>query len=111
MNINMTIRCALILLYLFVGSVAAAYIAAIAFFLVNKTMPNELAIDTWYLYWNAYSRDPVQHKRLIASGIASLAIVYGVPLLLLAKHRATRRSLHGDARWATESEIRKAGLL
>ena len=108
---NSTAKVAFILVYVCVGFVAAAYIAALAYFLVNKTMPNGIAMDTWHRNWTVYSADPVQHKRLIGSAILALVAVYGVPLIVLTKLIGRPRSLHGDARWATEGEIRKVGLL
>lgn len=108
---NSTVKAAFILVYVCIGFVAAAYIAALAYFLMNKTMPTDVAMDTWYRYWTVYSADPIQRKRLIGSAFGALVVVYGVPLVLLTKLMGRPRSLHGDARWATEGEIRKAGLL
>lgn len=108
---NRTAKATFILLYVCVGFVAAGYIAALAYFLVNKTMPTDLAADTWYRYWTVYSVDPVQHKRLVGSAFVALSLVYGAPLVLVSNLMRRPRSLHGDARWATEREIRNAGLL
>ena len=105
------IKIAFICAYVCAGVIAAAYIAVLAYFLLNKTMPGDLAVDTWLEYWNAYSGDPVQHKRLLSSLFAALALVYGVPIALLLKFMNRPRSLHGDARWAAEDEIKDAGLL
>ncbi len=108
---NTTVKILLFLAYACGGLVAAAYLAAVAYFLINKAIPAEIGIDTWYRYWTAYSSDPLQHGRLVGSAIFALAVVYGAPLVILAKFTASPRSLHGDARWATESEVKKAGLL
>jgi type IV secretion system protein VirD4 len=93
------------------GLAASAYVAGHLFFLVNKTIPRDIHIDTWYRYWAAYSTHPVQRHRLLVSGAAAPALVIGLPLLLHLKHRRRPRLLHGDARWATTAEIRQAGLL
>ena len=92
------------------GFFVAEYVAGVAYFLVNKTSPADVAVDTWRSYWHWYSDDPVQRKRLqVAAGLAAL-LVYGAPLLLYARTRGTSRSLHGDARFARASEIHRAGL-
>lgn len=100
-----------VLVYLVAGFFAAQYIAGGAYYLVNKTMPTEISLDTWFQYWNGYSTDPVQRKRLQMAAVIAGVIVYLVPLLVINAVRTKTRSLHGDARWATASEIRKAGLL
>jgi type IV secretion system protein VirD4 len=102
---------AAVLVYVVAGFFAAEYIAGGAYFLVNKTMPVDITLDTWLQYWNAYGTDPVQKKRLQMAAIVAGVIVYLVPLLILNAVRIKTRSLHGDARWATAGEIRKAGLL
>jgi type IV secretion system protein VirD4 len=58
-----------------------------------------------YAYY--YGRVPVLRKRLWVSSAGGLALVVfsGLPLLL-----PRRRSLHGDARWATRAEIARAGV-
>jgi type IV secretion system protein VirD4 len=93
------------------GLVASAYVAGHLFFLVNKTIPRDIHIDTWCRYWAAYRVHPVQRHRLLVSGAAAPALVIALPLLLHLKHRRRPRLLHGDARWATTAEIRQAGLL
>jgi type IV secretion system protein VirD4 len=98
-------------IYLLVGAVGVAYLAAALYFLVNKVMPASLAMDTWWRYWNAYRHDPVQSHRLIGSAVLAIGAVYVAPLALVLSQLRHKRSLHGDARWATEGEIRKAGLL
>ena len=93
------------------GIVASAYTAGGLFYLANKTIPRDIGPDTWYRFWTAYRAHPVQRGRLLFSGIAAPCLVVGLPLLLHLRHRHRPRPLHGDARWATVSEIRKAGLL
>ena len=93
------------------SAVAIAYLAGALFYLVNKTMPTHMQIDTWYRYWQAYQDDPVQSRRLLGSLAAATLTVCALPLGAMLKLTAQTRALHGDARWATEREIRKAGLL
>lgn len=93
------------------GLLACAYLAGYLFYLINKTIPHDIEIDTWLRYWEAYRDHPVQGKRLLISGIAAPALAIGLPLALHLSHRRRPRPLHGDARWATTAEIRQAGLL
>lgn len=99
-----------VLAYIVAGFFLAEYLAGVAYFLVNKTSPADVGLDTWAQYWHWYSTDPVQRKRMqIGAGIAGI-LVYLVPLMIISALNNTRRSLHGDARFATASEVRKAGL-
>ncbi len=101
---------ATVLAYLIVGFVVAQYIAGVAYFLVNKTMPTKIAVGTWQSYWDWYSGDPIQRKRLQGAALLAGFIVYLVPLFIIGALRNDRRSLHGDARFARPTEVRKAGL-
>lgn len=94
-----------------VGIIVAAYIAGIAFFVLGKAMPRGIGLDTWLRYWEAYSGDPVQRHRLLLAAAIAVAFVFAAPLLAVAAMTRSGRSLHGDARWASAAEIRKAGLL
>jgi type IV secretion system protein VirD4 len=97
--------------YIVAGFFLAEYIAGVAYFLVNKSSPAEVGLDTWAQYWHWYSTDPVQRKRLqLGAGIAGV-VVYLIPLMVISAMNNNGRSLHGDARWATAGEIREAGLL
>jgi type IV secretion system protein VirD4 len=92
-------------------AVAIAYLAGLLYFLVNKVMPDHIAWNTWWRYWQAYGTDSIQRPRLIGSGIvAAIAVGLG-GLFLVMQACAKQRPLHGAARWATEAEIRAAGLL
>ncbi len=100
-----------VLVYVVVGFFAAEYLAGAVYFLVNKSVPHDITLDTWMSYWHWYGDDPVQRKRLQLSAGAAAVVVYLIPLLIVSAIGGQRRSLHGDARWATAAEIRKAGLL
>jgi type IV secretion system protein VirD4 len=91
------------------GLAGSAYLAGHVYFLLNKALPHDIDIGTWYLYWQAYSADRGQRKRLILAAVLPALLVFGLPLLMLLAPRP--RALYGDARWATEQEIREAGLL
>ncbi len=105
------IQLALVAAYVAAGSVGAAYLAAIAFFVLNKSVPRNIAFDTWLRYWGAYSADPVQGPRLLLAAAIAAFIVGAAPVLAFVATGRSGRSLHGDARWASTAEIRRAGLL
>lgn len=61
-----------------------------------------------YRYWKYWSHIPSVEWRLFVSAFCG-ATAFVAPVLVVFK--AKKRSLHGDARWATHADIRKAGLL
>jgi len=99
-----------VIAYIAVGFFAVEYAAGVAYFLVSKTAPTDVGLDTWASYWHWYSADPVQRKRLQLAGGLALFLVYVVPMLIWGATTGKRRSLHGDARFANSGEVRKAKL-
>jgi type IV secretion system protein VirD4 len=98
-----------VLLGLLLG-VAAVWllISGTAFLLMVGKDPNSADMLTLYQYWYYYRGNPVVlHKIYNACGIG-LVVVF---LPLLALLIPARKKLFGDARFASTSEIRKAGLL
>lgn len=93
------------------GTVAAFYLAGWLYFIVSKAAPVGIGMDTWLRYWDAYSGDAIQRRRLLLAMALALAAVVAIPLIAFVSQSRTGRSLHGDARWATRAEIRRAGLL
>ncbi|TCV82729.1 type IV secretory system conjugative DNA transfer family protein [Sulfurirhabdus autotrophica] len=63
---------------------------------------------TIYQYWYWYGSHTQWRDDLITSSVLSFSALL-LPLALIFK--PTPRKLHGDARWASSSEIRGAGLL
>jgi type IV secretion system protein VirD4 len=106
-----SLKICVVVVYGVLGLFAAAYLAAAIYFLINKTIPNGIDMGTWLRYWASFGHDSLQRPRLLSSAVAALLLVYIAPPLAIVKLRHARRSLHGDARWANEQEIRKAGLL
>jgi type IV secretion system protein VirD4 len=104
------IACA-ILGYLALSFVVVQYLAGVLYFLANKTLPHDVALGTWAKYWHFYSVDPIQRKRLQFAMAFALIVMLGIPLLILNAVFQKRRSLHGDARFATPGEIRKKGYM
>ena len=88
----------------------AAYLAGIVYFLLNKQSPQDIGIGTWWLYWQTYSDLSPQRKYLqLSAGLAGF-VIFVLPLLIWSSIVGKSRSLHGDARFATTTEVRRAGL-
>lgn len=96
--------------YIVVGFFLAEYIAGAVYFMVNKTAPDGITLDTWMQYWTWYSEVPVQRKRLQIAAFIGAFLVFVLPGLVISALTSKRRSLHGDARFAYASEVRNAGL-
>jgi type IV secretion system protein VirD4 len=62
---------------------------------------------TAYRYWHHYGHDEEARRWLVISATLA-AVATLLPVLFI--FRPQKRSLHGDARFAKESEIRRAGL-
>ncbi|MFP1132977.1 type IV secretory system conjugative DNA transfer family protein [Asticcacaulis sp. W401b] len=100
-----------VVLYAVLGIPATLWIAGGAFYGYHKAWPESLEITTWLDYWQAYGNDPVQRKPLQVSLVVAIAAVYVVPGLIFAQILSgPGRPLHGAARFANTTEIRKAGL-
>jgi type IV secretion system protein VirD4 len=85
-----------------------AYLGGGIFMMAQHRKFEEATPLTLYQYWVYYgSEEPVRRWLYISSGI-SLALLLAPLVFFFAP---ARRSLFGDARFATTSEIKKAGLL
>jgi len=69
---------------------------------------NDATPVTLYQYWYYYRGNPDVVRWVYIAAAASFALVFGPGLLFISPNR---KSLFGDARFATRQEIRKAGLL
>ena len=97
------------------AAVAALWIAGFVFFSLVHHNPLQAggfgyidALTDWLNGWL-----PGDGRRLAMAGVIGCAMAFGGPLVLFGIVRAQQgqRALHGSARFATEAEIRKAGLL
>ena len=90
---------------------AAAYLSAALFLVLNKTDPRLAHFTSIAHYWAWYADDEHLRKKLIAAiAIPGIALLVVFPAALLMNVRS-RRSLHGDARFASRSEVARSGLL
>ncbi|HEB3530061.1 TPA: hypothetical protein RZC51_001540 [Burkholderia cenocepacia] len=104
-----------LLIALGAASIAALWIAGFVFFALGHHNPLQAggfgyidALTDWSNGWlHGYG------KRLAVAGVIGGGLAFVGPLLLIGIVRAQmgQRELHGSARFATEAEIRKAGLL
>src|ERR1700752_3890259 len=86
----------------------ALYLAGFAFLVLIKADPRAATPLTLPRYAHYYGgRQGIRRRRWVSAGVgAALTLAPGIALLL-----PKRRSLHGDARFATRREIARAGLL
>ena len=100
----------LVIAWLGAGAWGLRYAAGGLYFAFHKTDPRQVEAETWQDYWAQYQDDRKEKKKLQAAmGIAAFGI-FGLPLILMLMALGKSRSLHGDARWATASEVKNAGL-
>lgn len=88
-----------------------AYLAGYSYFLLNRAWPRHIDLATWWLYWQAYGQHPQQRQRLLLAAILPALLLLGALLVLLPSLLRRPRPLYGDARWASEREIKEQGLL
>lgn len=86
------------------------YIAGFVFLLANKLNPLTAGFGTFYQYWYYYHDDPLQKGHFAAAIGAAFMLVVVVPFIAVISSIKKGRALHGDARFATISEVAKAGL-
>ena len=91
--------------------IAALYLSAVLFLVFSKANPRHADWDSILDYWQLYADVPVLRRRLVtAIGMAGFATLIVFPSALYAASRP-RRALHGDARFASTAEVKRAGLL
>ena len=100
-----------VLLAIAVGLALAEFVATWIYFLVLKTMPDHVSSGDFVNLWDQLSGVAAHRKKLMGAGVAALVLVFVAPGLIIAHLTSKKRSLHGDARFARGSEVRKAGLL
>jgi type IV secretion system protein VirD4 len=89
---------------------AAVYLSAVLFLVLNKADPRQARFTSIVHYWDRYSTDTRQRKKLVASiAVSGLGLLVVLPGGVIAAARP-RRPLHGDARFANPAEIARAGL-
>ena len=65
----------------------------------------------WWFAYDAYAPDVFVHGAYIAAAGGLAAVVVAIALSVWRAREAKTAETYGSARWATEKEVRKAGLL
>lgn len=100
------------IIILVAATLGVVWLAGFFFFLFSKTNPlGQTDLSTWWTYWTHYQSDPVIAKRLKTSLIIAALIGFGIPLAALIAALREIKHLHGNARFANNGEVQKAGLL
>lgn len=101
-NVALVIACLLVLAGVWL------YLAGGIFLELTGGKIDDAKFLTAYEYWKFYGGNPVVMQKLYIAGGISAAILL-LPILLFLKRN--KLTLHGDAKWASKMEIKKAGLL
>lgn len=102
---------AIVVLVAYAGlACAAVYLSGALFLLLNKANPAQARLTSIATYWQLYAGDPPLRKKLqVSIAVCAGGLLLVLPLALASAARQ-RRPLHGNARFATAAEIRRAGL-
>jgi len=88
----------------------ALYLSGALFLVLCKANPAQARVNSIFQYWKYYGDDPILRKKLrVAIAVSCGGVLIALPLALVAAARP-RRSLHGDARFATPAEVERSGL-
>jgi type IV secretion system protein VirD4 len=107
------------LIMLLLMTAAFAWLSGAFFLLLLKKNPiGQANFGIWLAHWNMthdpssplFQDAPLLIKKLKTGAVLAGLAAYGVPLLVWLSSLQTKKKLHGDARFATNDEIRKAGL-
>lgn len=100
-----------IAVYLAAATVGAAVLSGGFFLLANRKNPLQVRPTSIIAYWKAYHGDAIQASRLRWSVVISVTGLFVLAPMGIFFGTKKRRSLHGDARFATTAEVRQSGLL
>lgn len=100
----------ILIAWLGLGVYSGRHIAGGVYLIAHKTSPLNATADTWQTYWRSNSSVAKEKKLLQVSAAVPVVFFLGLPLILFLSSLNKPRSLHGDARWATQSEAVQAGL-
>lgn len=102
---------AAVLGYVGAAAVGTIYGASALYMGLHKQMPRDLSIERFQQQWADSREDPIERRKLkIGLVLCGITLFVVIPAAIGAAG-SRKRELHGSARWANASEIRKAGLL
>lgn len=94
-----------------IGAIAiTSWLAGAFFFLLSGSLPHDITLQTWWTYAHHYLNHPTAGFRLKAAMIAAVMVCLVAPLGIAFAAIRKKRSLHGDARFASAAEIARANL-
>lgn len=101
------------MLAVFAALIVAGQFAGAFVFTVLQKLPREIISITTLMDYNTHYGhiEAVKKTLKLCMGIALLIPIAGTGFLAYAFFSPAARSLHGDARFATKHDLRKAGLL
>jgi type IV secretion system protein VirD4 len=91
-----------------IALVALSWLAGMFLILLLGGHPKYASPLTWLQYWYWLSDEPPTRWKLLVSGGVTVAFVLAAAVALLWPKRPP---LHGEARFATRREVKRAGLL
>ncbi len=96
-------------------TVAALWFAGAVLVAGAQHNPVHAGLWVWWDAWSAYRRGnlPAQGRHLAGAAALGCLVAFGGPLVALhaLRGQSAQRRLYGSARFASEAEIRAAGLL
>ncbi|MCF3643142.1 type IV secretory system conjugative DNA transfer family protein [Rhizobium sp. TRM95111] len=100
-----------VLVVLALATVGVVWLSGFVFFGLAKVNPmGKTDFATWWTYWKFYQDDPAIAKRLLIALGISATVVYGVIVAAVIGAMRQQRALHGEARFANDGEVARAGL-
>ena len=101
------LKAGLALLGLAATGIAWLYLAGFMFLEVSGFNGSDVTYATMYEYWYYYGDNKATHAWLVITSVVATTFIL-LPFIALLIPR--KKKLYGDARFATEHEIKKAGL-
>ncbi len=99
-----------VLFGLLVFAAAVDYLTGFFFLALSKRNPFNATFITALQYWHYYGNVTSVAERLQAALFISAGICFLLPVIIYAQVTHKKRELHGSARFASDGEVRKAGL-
>lgn len=87
------------------------FLSGMAFLVLAGKDTNDAQLLTLYQYWYHYRTMPGVLDKIHWASLIGAGIIFFPMLLLMAPASRTKNKLFGDARFASISEVKKAGLL
>ncbi|VWD62596.1 MULTISPECIES: hypothetical protein [Burkholderia] len=112
---RVTVLTLAITIAIYAGLAAAEWLASCVLYASMHRNPIRAGWSTWLDALGAWydGRLPNMGRRVLGAGLMGLLVAFGGPALAVYAwlEQAGRGPLYGDARFANEAEIRRAGLL